>query len=64
MVEHVVALDNVGVVDATEDFDLAADLAADGFLVVAVYDFQRVQTTRRAVDDLVDGASGAAPDAV
>lgn len=36
VVVHVVASNHVGVVDVTEDLDLAADLEADGVIVAAV----------------------------
>ena len=64
VVVHVVALDDVGVIDVAEYFDLAADLAAHGVIVVAVNHLERVDPARRAVYGLVDGASGSAPDAV
>ena len=64
VIEHLVALDDVGVVDVAEDLDFAVDLAADGVLVVAVDHLEGVKSGRRAVEDLVDGATTAAPDTV
>ena len=64
VIEHLVALDDVGVVDVAEDLDFAVDLAADGVLVVAVDHLEGVKSGRRAVEDLVDGATTAAPDPV
>lgn len=57
VVEHVVALDDVWVVDVAEDLDLPADLAADRVFVVAVDDLEGVDTTRGPVDHLVDGTA-------
>lgn len=64
VIEHVKALDDVGVVDAPEDLDLAADLEADGIVVVAVDDLEGVESAGGTVADLVDGPAGAASDAV
>jgi hypothetical protein len=51
VVEHVVALDHVGVVHVPEDLDLRADL-------------ERVDAVRGAVDHLVDDAAAVAANAV
>ncbi|GFY91788.1 MAP kinase kinase 5 [Actinidia rufa] len=64
MIEHLVALDDVGVVDVAEDLNFAVDLSAYGVLVVAVYHLEGVESDRQAVEDLVDGATTAAPDSV
>ena len=58
MIEHLVALDDVGVVD------VAVDLAVDGVLVVAVYHLEGAASGCRAVEDLIDGATLATPDPV
>lgn len=62
MVEHIVALDQRGIVDGPEDLDLARDLAADLVVVGAVDDFEGVDAGSRAVEDLVDGAAVAGAD--
>ncbi|GFY95874.1 MAP kinase kinase 5 [Actinidia rufa] len=64
MIKHLVALDDVGVVDVVDDLDFAVDLAADGVLVVAIYHLEGVESGHRAVEDLVDGATTATPDSV
>ncbi|GFY88314.1 mitogen-activated protein kinase kinase 4 [Actinidia rufa] len=62
VIEHLVALDDVGVVNVAEDLDFVVDLAANGVLVVAVYHLEGVESGRRAVENLVDDATTATPD--
>lgn len=64
MIEHVVAFNDVRVVDVAEDLDLAADLVANGVFVVAVDDFESVEAAGWTVDDFVDGSAAAASDSV
>ena len=64
MIEHVVAFNDVRVVDIAKDLDLTADRLAYRVFVVAVDDFQSVESARWPVDDFVDGASAAASDSV
>jgi hypothetical protein len=64
VVEHVVALDHVGVVHVPEDLDLRADLTAHKVLVGPADDLERVDAVRGAMDHLVDGAAAVAADAV
>ena len=64
MIEHIVAFNDVRVVDVAEDLDLAADLVANCVFVVAVYDFESVDAAGWAVDDFVDGSSASSSDSV
>lgn len=64
VIEHVVAFDNVRVVDVAEDEDFTADLVSDGVFVVSVDDFEGVELYGWAVDDFVDSAAAAAADSV
>lgn len=64
VVEHIVAFDNVKIVDVAEDLDFAADLAAYGVFVVPVDNFEGVVFSGGSVDDFVDGATAAASDSV
>lgn len=64
VVVHVVAPNHVGVIDVAEDLDLAADLEADGVIMVAVDDLEGVVFAGGPVEDFVDGAAAAAADAV
>lgn len=61
-IEHVVASDDVWIVDVAENLDLAVDLEADGVFGVAVDDFQGVGFAGVAVEDFVDGAAASGPD--
>ncbi|KAH7845311.1 hypothetical protein Vadar_000560 [Vaccinium darrowii] len=56
---HVVAFDEVRVVDISEDEDFTADLVFDGVFVVSVDDFEGVELSGWAVDDFVDCAAAA-----
>lgn len=58
------ALDDVGMIDVTEDLDLAADLETDGVVVVSEDHLESEETTSGAVDDLVDRAASTTPDSV
>jgi hypothetical protein len=64
VIEHVVAFNDVRVVNVTKDLDLTADRVPYGVFVVSVDDFQSVEAARWTVDDFVDGASAAASDSV
>lgn len=62
-VGHVVAADDVGVVDFAEDLDFPADLEEDALLVVVPVDYlEGVEAAGGAVDDLIDRAAVAAAD--
>lgn len=56
-IEHAVALDDVGGVDAAKDGDLSKDLAPEGRVTVAVNDFQCVDFRGVFVADFVDCSS-------
>lgn len=64
VIKHVMALDDVSVVDVTHDLDLPTDLTADRVLVVTVDYFEGVQLARWAMDDFVDCAAGSASDSI
>eukprot|EP00268_Persea_americana_P034275 TRINITY_DN33940_c1_g1_i1.p2 TRINITY_DN33940_c1_g1~~TRINITY_DN33940_c1_g1_i1.p2 ORF type:complete len:203 (+),score=13.32 TRINITY_DN33940_c1_g1_i1:991-1599(+) len=62
VIEHAVALDDVGVVGLAEDLDFPADLAPDGIVVVAIDHLEGEDPSRRPVPDHVDGAAASASD--
>ena len=64
MIEHIVAFNDVRVVDVAEDLDLAADLVANGVFVIAVDDFESVYAAGWTVDDFVDGSAASSSDSV
>lgn len=55
---------HVRVIDAAEDLDLAAHLAAHGVLVVTVDDFEGVEAAGGTVNHFVDSTPGAGADSV
>lgn len=63
VVVEIEAPHDVGVIHVPQDLYLTAHLSPHGVLVVAVDDFERVDFSGGAVDDLVHGATGSAPDA-
>lgn len=63
VVVHAVASNHEGVIGRPKDLDLAADLAADGFFVVSVDDFEGEDSASGAVADHIDRAAAAAADA-
>ncbi|KAL8252578.1 hypothetical protein R6Q59_036271 [Mikania micrantha] len=63
-IEQVVTLDDVEVVNATQDLDLTTDLAEDVFIMGSVDDLEGEEGGGGAMVNLVDGATGAAADSV
>lgn len=64
VIVHIVALDHVLMVHIPEDLDLAADLPANGVLVIPVNHLERIESGRRAMNHLIDGTTGAAADSI
>ena len=62
LIIHAVAAHDERVVSRAEDLDLAADLTADGVLVVAVDHLERVVAAGAAVADHPDDTAVAAAD--
>lgn len=63
-VVHVVALDDVRVVNVAKDLDLTADLTSHRFLVIPIDHLQSKEPAGQPVDHLVNGPSGSASDSV
>lgn len=63
-VVHVVALDDVRVVNVSKDLDLTAHLTANRFLVIPMDHLQGEEPAGQPVDHLVNGTSASASDSV
>lgn len=62
MIEHIVALDHIGIVNVTKDLDLPAHLEPNRILMVAVNDLESINTAGGTVNHFIDGASASTSD--
>lgn len=62
MIKHIMALNNIGIVNVTKDLDLTAHLKPNRIFVVSVNDLESINTTGGTVNDFVNGTSTSASD--
>ena len=62
VIEHIVALDHIGIVNVAKDLNLTAHLKPNRVLVVSINDLQSIDAAGGTVNHFVDGASASTSD--